>query len=204
MPSPHLEKLGSPAHRKSPRKEKEADNAPKAQKAFKYQYNTVPQAEDETWSRTECSVLVAHKAFQEGGMRYCYKMYEIGIDGQYAPGVAKIFKPEVSDDEEVRQPALSRCSLAVAPAVKHRNVGESLMQRFNGSSHICLNESDLVASFAGAHQSILRRGHDSNCSGLLCKAVQPSSPRDSQDPAMPFSASPSSASHRSGSHSGVC
>jgi hypothetical protein len=37
---------------------------------------------------------------QEGGMRLCHRMYEIDQDGNHAPGVAKIFKDGVTEDEE--------------------------------------------------------------------------------------------------------
>ncbi|KAJ1469830.1 hypothetical protein T484DRAFT_1850239 [Baffinella frigidus] len=65
-------------------------------RAFKYTYDV----HKETWRSQECVVMIAKKSFQEGGMRRCHKMYEVDKHGNHSPGVAKLFKDDVSESEE--------------------------------------------------------------------------------------------------------
>jgi len=44
--------------------------------------------------------MIARKPFAEGGMRWCYKMYEIDKNGKHAPGVAKTFKDDAIEEGE--------------------------------------------------------------------------------------------------------
>ena len=62
--------------------------APQPQRALKYRYDAFM----EEWTSEESVVMIARKPFADGGMRWCYKMYEIDQDGKHAPGVAKVFK----------------------------------------------------------------------------------------------------------------
>jgi hypothetical protein len=96
--------------------------APQPQKALKYRYD----AFIEEWSCEECVVMIARKPFAEGGMRWCYKMYEIDRNGKHAPGVAKTFKDdavEEDDDEEVTK--------AYFDEAMTQTVADSFAQQFN-------------------------------------------------------------------------
>ena len=79
-------------------------------------------------------MVMANKHFEEGGMRLCYKMYEIGQDGVYSPIVAKVFKDDVTDDEEVP-------------------VG---LTRSAGAVCTCSFSRSLLCCFAGTHEGLFR------------------------------------------------
>ena len=84
------------------------DRAPHPQKALKYRYDSGI----EEWTCEECVVMMARKPFAEGGMRVCYKMYEIDQEGRHAPGVAKVFKDDAFNrevDDEIAKAYFDEC-----------------------------------------------------------------------------------------------
>ena len=98
------------------------EKAPQPQKAIKYKYD--PFIEE--WTSEECVVMIARKPFAEGGMRWCYKMYEIDKNGKHAPGVAKIFKEEALEDEEPDD-----ISKAYFDEAMTQTVADSFAQQYN-------------------------------------------------------------------------
>jgi len=117
--------------KEGPRLNKEGLHAPK--RAFKYTYDV----HKETWKSNECVVMIAKKSFQEGGMRKCHKMYEIDKHGNHSPGVAKIFKDDVTESEEELMKAYFDEAMT-------QTVADTLAQQFN---EFCTERRDLQCRF---------------------------------------------------------
>ena len=98
------------------------ERAPQPQKALKYKYD----AFIEEWTSEECVVMIARKPFAEGGMRWCYKMYEIDKNGKHAPGVAKVFKEDAVEDDDEEDIAKAYFDEAMT-----QTVADSFAQQFN-------------------------------------------------------------------------
>mmetsp|Transcript_460 Transcript_460/g.950 ORF Transcript_460/g.950 Transcript_460/m.950 type:complete len:392 (+) Transcript_460:139-1314(+) len=86
----------------------------RSEAATKFTYNPAK----DSWQSESIRVVVENQPFEEGGMRYCMKLYELEDNGTFIPCVAKIFKSD-SGQEAYFDEALAQMA------------AECFAQRFN-------------------------------------------------------------------------